>query len=166
MEDILSYDNPLWNNLNGGYKVPYNPVKALRMLESGKNVPEAWKELWNELHHQGDVAEASYASIPQLVQIQKKRGDLDWNFYALISTIEIERHRKTNPPVPKWLEQSYHETWKIILELALIDIRKAEDAITIRSILGTIALAKGLTKTGTLLNNFDESEIEEFLKNW
>jgi hypothetical protein len=32
---------------------------------------------------------------------------LDWNLYALVSTIEIERHRKTNPPIHDWLESSY-----------------------------------------------------------
>jgi hypothetical protein len=132
-------------------------------LEAGKNIKEAWEELWNELHHQGDVGEASYAAVPHLVRIQMERGALDWNLYALISTIEVERHRKTNPDIPKWLESSYMGSWKIALELGLEDLRKAKDEITIQSILGAIALSKGLLKFGALISHFDESEITEYL---
>jgi len=49
------------------------------------------------------VGVASYAAIPQLVRISEARGRSDWNLYALVATMEIERHRKTNPLLPNWL---------------------------------------------------------------
>ena len=91
--DMLPLNDPRWNTLAGGYKTPYDPSDALRRIEAGK---DAWDELWQELHHQGDVGEASYAAVPHLVRIAKLLPRRDWNFYGLVSTIEVERHRKSN----------------------------------------------------------------------
>jgi hypothetical protein len=55
-----------WAKLTGGYRVPYDPSAALSRLEQGQDV---WPELWNELHHQGDVGEDSDAAVPHLVRI-------------------------------------------------------------------------------------------------
>jgi hypothetical protein len=35
------------------------------MLQSNTDSSKAWDELWNELHHQRDVGEASYAAVPR-----------------------------------------------------------------------------------------------------
>jgi hypothetical protein len=50
-----------------------------------------FEELWNELHHQNDVGEASYAAVPYLLEFARKSEKLDWNVFALISTIELSR---------------------------------------------------------------------------
>lgn len=97
---MLTLDDPRWQQLNGGYHLRYDPTPALRKLESNFDIDNTWQELWTELHHQGDVDVASYAAIPQLVRIQKEHGRLGWNLYALASTIEIERYRRNNPPIP------------------------------------------------------------------
>jgi len=60
---MLSFDDPRWRQLRGGYGSPYDPRKALLSLERGTDVLAAWSELWEELHHQGDVGEASYAAV-------------------------------------------------------------------------------------------------------
>jgi hypothetical protein len=160
---MLGYDDPIWKELKGGYKVLYNPTVALQKLENGTSMSEAWDELWQELYHQGDVGEASYASVPQLVRIHREKQNLGWNIYSLVSEIEIERHRKTNPNIPIWLELSYRKAWTEILDLGLSDLREANDEITTRAILGALALSKGLIKFGALISTFDESEIDEFL---
>ena len=59
---ILS--DPKWEGLEGGYRIPYDPRPVLSKLASGIEVDHAWDELWNELHHQGDVGEASFAQLP------------------------------------------------------------------------------------------------------
>jgi hypothetical protein len=158
---MLPLDDPKWDELMGGYGVPYDPSDALRRLENGEDV---WDELWEELHHQGDVGEASYATIPHLVRIGKSLPCRDWNFYGLISTIEVERHRKSNPPLPNWLAQPYIEAMRGLLEVALSDLGSVEDRLTIRSILGAIALAKGDLKLGALISNSDATEIDESLE--
>lgn len=64
---MLDLDNPTWDGLDGGYLRPYNPVSALRRLEGVANPKEesgVYKDLWDELHHQGDLGECSYACVP------------------------------------------------------------------------------------------------------
>jgi hypothetical protein len=69
----VKYDDPRWRALKGGYREIYDPTPALARLESGVALGEAWEELWNELHHQGDVGEASYTVVPGLVETQIAR---------------------------------------------------------------------------------------------
>lgn len=155
---MIPLDDPKWKSLNGGYKVPYDASGALLQLEQGELV---WDELWQELHHQGDVGEASYAALPHLARIAKDFAQRDWNFYSLVSTIEIERHRKTNPPIPEWLVESYDKGWQDILELALDDLWQTEDPQFTQSILGAVALAKGCLKLGALVSTLDNSELND-----
>lgn len=160
---MLAFDDPRWAAMCGGYRVPYDPRPVLKALRTGGDQRSAWEEFWNELHHQGDVGEASYAVVPHLVDIQKANGNLDWNFYVLVSTIELERHRKANPRIPDWLHTDYKAAWADMAQLALRDFVTAPDVLTQRVILGAVALSKGLLKCGALLTTFDESELLEIL---
>jgi len=158
---MLSLDDPKWQTLDGGYKIPYDASVALKRLERGEDV---WDDLWEELHHQGDVGEASYAAVPHLIRIGKTLAKRDWNLYTLVSCIEDERHRKTNPPLPDWLIESYQQAMRELLDLASRDIQSADEQYTVWSILGAIALAKGQLRLGALISMADESEVEEILE--
>jgi hypothetical protein len=160
---MLNYDDPRWETLRGGYKVPYNPVPTLRKLETGIAVQDAWEELWNELHHQGDVGEASYAAVPHLVRIHKEKRNLDWSLYAVASIIEIERHRRTNPLLPDWLKRDYENAWRELTKLAIEDLVSANDRTTVQSLLASIALGKGLLTMGAIIAEFTEDERIEIL---
>jgi hypothetical protein len=158
---MLPLTHPRWRELQGGYKVPYDASVALMKLEGGENV---WDELWQELHHQGDLGEASYAVVPHLVRIAGAFSERDWNFYGLLSTIEVERHRKANPPLADWLVDDYGAAWSKVLDLALADLRQVRNPTTLRSILGAVALAKQHLKLGAWVTFADESEIDEALE--
>jgi len=158
---MLELSDPRWKALRGGYKVSFDASVTLTRLEKGESV---WDELWQELHHQGDVGEASYAAVPQIVRIAGARSERDWNFYGLVSTIEVERHRKDNPPLPEWLVADYGKAWSQVLDLALTDVRQTKDSATLTSILGAVALAKQHLKLGAWIVLADESEIDEALE--
>lgn len=158
---MLALDDPKWKQLHGGYRIPYDASDAFRRLEQGGDV---WNEVWENLHHQGDVGEASYAAVPHLVRITSKSPQRDWNPFSLISTIEIERHRKSNPPLPGWLVDDYKIAWSDLLHVAINGLRKANDPLAIRPILGAIALAKGELKLGAMISFLDESELDEHLE--
>jgi hypothetical protein len=157
---MLSLSDPIWREPEGGYRVPYDASKALAQMERGEAV---WEELWEELHHQGDVGAASYAAIPQMVRISEAQGDRDWNLYALAATIEIERHRK-NPPLPEWLEPAYKAAWDSLVKLALEDLAGKPDELTLRSALSVVALGRGDLKLGALLNHADTDEIDAYVE--
>jgi hypothetical protein len=87
---MILLDDPIWETLVGGYKLPYNAAPLLCELESGLGDTEGiWEEFWNELHHQGDVGTASYAAVLHLVRICIKRDIMDWNAFALVAVIAI-----------------------------------------------------------------------------
>ena len=89
---------------------------------------------------------------------------MNWNLYALISTIEIERHRRGNPVLPTWLAESYREAWSRVLEIGCRDLGRTCDQFATASILGALALSKGQLKLGAFIAHSDASEIDEFLK--
>jgi hypothetical protein len=161
---MIPLDDKRWAGLKGGYKLPFDPRPVLRQLETGGNPQACWDTLWNELHHQGDVGEASYAAVPHLVRIAAGSSRVDWNFYALVGTIEIERHRKTNPPVPGWLLESYRQAWRDLLHLAIRDVPRTGETVTVTAVLGALALAKGQLKLGTFILHSDASEVNEWLE--
>jgi len=158
---MLALDDPTWRTLLGGYRTPYDASLPLRALAAPSDPAPIWDELWEGLHHQGDVGEASYAAIPHLVEICRNRQLSDWNLFALVSTIEICRSQPHNPPIPVWLQQSYRQAWQDLFDFGLSAVRSSSDKLVIRSVLGTIALHKGLSQVGRLLIEADESELQE-----
>jgi hypothetical protein len=159
---MLNLDDQRWNNLKGGYRLPFDPRSLFRKLELSEDVENAWAELWGELHHQGDVGEASYAAVPHLVRIYRQRGIADWNTYAFVATIELARGQGKNPKVPDWLES---DDFAAIHELAKIGLTEREgttDPDQVRGILSMLAIDKGTRTYGRVLLNYSEEELDEF----
>jgi hypothetical protein len=157
---MIELDDPRWEGLKGGYRVNYDPRPAIRSLEAGAHGKDLWDELWNELHHQGDIGEVSYAAVIALVRIEKRQRRFGVNLLALAATVEIERHRARNPPVPAWLETDYREAWIDLAEFALQALRSGEDDDRVKTALPVIALARGQRKLGAFLRWLDESELD------
>jgi hypothetical protein len=156
---ILSLDDARWTQLHGGYRVSYDPRPWLAMLEMGRNTSAIWKELWNELHHQGDVGEASYAAVPHLVRIYQERGIIDSNTYAITAVIELARNQGKNPDVPDWLKVGYFEALGSLARTGAAEILQADDPETVRSILSVLAIFKGLRVCGSFLILYSEVEL-------
>jgi hypothetical protein len=148
--------------LLSGYRLPYDPRPAIAKLKAGQD-GLAWAELWDELHHQGDVDTASYAAVPELVRVHEARTVPDWNMYALVGTIELERGRGKNPDLPSWVEQPYRAALTRLGELAHEDLKATDDPLIARSALGVIALTKGLREHARLLFDLGESEVKEIV---
>ncbi len=163
---MLSYDDPKWREMLGGYRMPYDPTPALKSLESGDDMDRAWEELWNGLYHQGDLGEASYAVVPHLVRIHKEKRNLDWNLYGFVSTVEIERKKIDNPAIPDWLEATYASALEDLLSIAFKDLAQSDDPLAVRLILAFIVLAKGYRKYAALILDFDESELDNVFEEY
>jgi hypothetical protein len=51
---MLSLDDPRWQQLYGGYRIPFDPRSLLIKIERDPS-PKNWGLLTEELFHQGDV---------------------------------------------------------------------------------------------------------------
>ena len=154
-----SFDDERWNDLTGGYKTLFDPRPSLRKLETQQEVATAWEELWEELHHQGDVGPASYAAVPELVRIHRNAIVAEWNLYAMVAIIELARTESQNPEVPNWLHEDYFRSIQELAEMGTKDILFAGESETKRAILSIIAIAIGLRIHGKFLVEYSEDEL-------
>jgi hypothetical protein len=152
-----------WEGLAGGYRVPYDPRPALRTLYAHADTERAWAELWNKLHHQGRVGEASYASVPHIVAASARPATPHWNAYALVGTIELARTREGNPPLPEWLTQPYTGALADLAARGLSEFVAASSPELVRSILAILAISKGRRTAASLLLEFTEDELLELI---
>ena len=158
----MEFTDPRWPSLHGGYRTPYDPRPEIKALAAQRDVEAAWGKLWEQLHHQGDVGEASYAALVEIAQlvVDKKIGD--WNAFVLAVVIEEGRLNDRNPPLPEWLLADYSNAWDKLFSAGLAELSTATDSKLIRSILAVLAMKKGqpLLARIALLS---ESEREDIL---
>lgn len=160
---MLSLDDSRWPLFEAGYRVPVDIRPLLRALETGADAEIAWDALWGELHHQRDVGVGSYVAVPHLVRIHRARNVVDWNTYALVSTIELARSQGTNPDVPEWARDDYESALAELGELGLEELPRAKDAEAVRAILGILAITHGARIYGRVLSELSEDEVAELL---
>jgi len=147
--------------MTGGYKMLLDPRPLLQQLKDEDDTTEVWKELWNELHHQGDVGDASFASVPFLVQSYRQKGVIDWNTYALVAVIELARRDGKNPDVPQWLADDYFQAIRELAETGATELFKGGNADDVRAILSVIAIQRGLRTHGSFLVKYSEEELQD-----
>jgi hypothetical protein len=158
---MLSLKDKRWPELLGGYRTPLDVRPLLSRLENERDTISVWKELWNELHHQGDVGEASFAAVPHLVRICHKREIVDWNTFAIVAIIELAREEGMNPDVPKWLEEDYFHAIRELAEIGAAEVLRTNEPDTLRAMLSIVAIERGLRTHGKFLVNYSEDEMLE-----
>lgn len=158
---MLRLDDERWKPLKGAYGVLFDPRPLLTSLRSANGTGAIWQELWTNLYHQGDVGEASYAAVTQLISLAQEGRLLDWNAYALTAAIELARDHPQNPKVPQWLQLDYEEAFQRLVENGLSVFPGKQSNETDRSILSILALSKGLRTYARVLLEFTEDEIGE-----
>jgi len=156
---MISLEDARWSNRTGGYKMPPDPRPLLRRLETEHDTARVWQELWEELHHQGDVGDASYAAVPFLVRIYQQRAVIDWNTYAIVAIIELARTEGENPDVPEWIAEDYFQAIRRLAEIGTKEVMQAEAADDVSAILNVVAIEKGLRTHGKFLVNYSEVEM-------
>ena len=161
---MLDFADSRWLELTAGYRVPVDLRPYLQALERGDDLPTAWDRLWQELYHQGDVGEGSFAAVPHLVRIHRQRGEPDWNTYALVVTIELARGKAGNPNVPEWIAASYDNALRELGQIGLAELPRATDGETVRSILGLLAIVHGADLYARVLIEFTEDEVRDVLE--
>lgn len=140
---MLPLDDSRWKSLKGGYHVLFDASEALgRLLGEGRS-EELWEELQTELHHQGDVDQASYAAVPWLVEFVRRAPRLDGDALSLIAVIELERPKHANPQVRADLSEAYFKAIRSLPAVLGTHPDHEWDEEVIRSAAACIALARG-----------------------
>jgi hypothetical protein len=165
---MILLDDPIWKELEGGYRKPYDASIALRKLETAETsnaIDEVFKEFWQELHHQGDVGSASYYSVPQIIRIAKKKKILHFNVFGLIAVIEIERH-SNNPKLPSEFEQEYLQAIREgIPDLISMILKDSWDITLSSTAMAALAVSKGHNDMAKAILKMEDTDIiKEFLE--
>ncbi len=156
---MISLEDDRWSNMTGGYKTLLDPRPLLKRLLTDPDTTDVWHELWDELHHQGDVGDASFAAVPFLVESYRERGVIDWNTYAIVAIIELARIDGKNPDVPQWFADDYFQAIRKLAEIGATEVMRAETEEDVRAILSVIAIEKGLRIHGSFLVKYSEAEM-------
>jgi hypothetical protein len=156
---MLSFDDNRWDKLSAGYRTQFDPRAALSKLESNIRSEDAWNELWEGLHHQGDVGEASYAAVPHIVRIYHQRRGDHWRTFGLVTLIELARGRGTNPEIPNWLKQDYFQAIQNLAKIASTEVMREDDTYAVRAMLCVVAIAKGARTHARFLFEYSDEEM-------
>ncbi|MGD9713053.1 MAG: hypothetical protein AB7V46_13420 [Thermomicrobiales bacterium] len=154
-------DAELWSDLTDAHGQIYDPRPALAAVADG-DADAGYDELWERLHHQGDLGTAAYAAVPELVRRVFDAAQPDWRAYGLIATIEEERRSGSNTVIPPELAEQYHAAMRRVVDPALAHLRFAVEDEAVRSIIAVLAHAKGQHTIGAIAL-WTEDERQEVL---
>ena len=151
-----------WSQLTDANGQLFDPRMALTDIESG-NPAAGYDELWERVHHQGDLGTATYAVVPALVDLMIERTELHWRAYALVATIEECRRSGGTPPIPEWLHNDYRTAIRKVVRPALAQLALAKTDEDVRSLIAVVAYAKGQRSLGAIAL-WTEDERREALR--
>lgn len=163
---MISLDDQIWKELKGGYKITYDvsvPLRRLEHLIDNRENDVIYRELWNELHHQGDVGLASYLAVPQFVRIAKMKKLFNWNILAICATIEQQRQLGQNPGLPEIYEEYYQNGLAELKAFIIDNIAGVSDETTFRSALSALAACNRQAKLSKAIIEMSDDVLDEFL---
>ncbi|MEO0332481.1 MAG: hypothetical protein AAF223_12490 [Bacteroidota bacterium] len=162
---MRTLDDVIWKTLTGGYQNPYDASIALKKLEdstTNENEESIWEELWDELHHQGDIGTASLLTIPQLVRIYKRKGKVNYHLFAFITTIELARFNDS-VQLPDSFQGEYEEALEQIPDLINFVKDQVWDSVLTASVLSATAIWKKQYKMAEVISELENEDLTDYL---
>ncbi|UOR06770.1 hypothetical protein MUN82_06625 [Hymenobacter aerilatus] len=166
---MLPLDSLQWQYFNGGYHSNYDvsaPLKKLEAATAPEDIAAILDELWEELHHQGDIGMASCMAVPHLVRIGIEKQITDWRLIGLVATIDIQRH-KSSINIPPEYQQAYFSSMQNINRLIGINQALQWDRSFACCALAAVAASKGNYDMAEVILEFEDEDLtekfEEFL---
>lgn len=117
--NLLTLNDERWKNYRSGYnRVVLDATKWIEDLLENNFSEQHWDYLWDELHHQGDVGEASYAVVPYLAKYAQDTKSTIWHIWGFTVVVELARNGGNNPKIPDEIELSYIQAIQLLAKLA------------------------------------------------
>jgi hypothetical protein len=121
--------------------------------------------VWEELHHQGDVGEASYALVPYLVEYQSRRRELDEQVFHYCVVVDLAQPENKNPPIPPELEFSYAMAIRKLPVIGAELLRRGCPEAVVMGVAAATALAAGHRVLARAYIDFGRPDALEYLRN-
>jgi len=162
---LLPLDDPRWAAYRGGYnRAPFDVVSLIRRLQREGTSDQFWELVWGDLHHQGDVGEASYALVPYLVDHQSRQIDLDEQLFHYCVVIDLAQPENNSPPIPPELELSYVLALRKLPVLGAEQLRQGCSESVIMGVAAATALAAGHRVLARAYLEFGRSDALDYLR--
>ncbi len=159
---LLAPDDPKWAEYRGGYRRPVSGLAPfLEKLLSLEVQEDDWNVLWDDLHHQGDVGEASYAVVPYLAEYAKSAPRIAWHAFWFPAIVELERTEHGNPEVPDEIRESYFASLQALPEIALTRGTNVWDEYCFEPVMTCLALSLGRREHARVYSELTDSVIQE-----
>jgi hypothetical protein len=163
--NLLPLDDPRWTTYRGAYnRGPCNVVGLIQRLLRDGTSEGLWKTVWDELHHQGDVGEASYAFVPYLAQYQDTHRELDPQIFYFCVVVDLAQPENGNPPIPQELELSYAMALRALPVLGAEKLRRGCAEHVVMGVAAATALAAGQRLLARAYLDFSRKEAVSFLE--
>jgi hypothetical protein len=164
--NLLPLDDPRWATYRGGYnRAPCDVVSLIRKLLTHGATEDFWQAVWNDLHHQGDVGEASYAIIPYLVEYQSHQLELDEQLYGYCVVVDLARPENGNPTIPHEIELAYTSALRRLPVIGAELMRRGCSEATVMGVAATTALAAGHRTLARAYIELNREDALEYLRN-
>jgi hypothetical protein len=143
-------------------------ASLLKQLEKSE-LPDSdlWSEIWDTVHHQGDVSISSYIAVPEIFKVYKEKKWFDASLPAFLAVIENCRQKEKNPKLPDWLKDKYFQTLEETVKYCAENISKQWDREILLYFLLLVCAVKQNQGIYELLNiasasKYDENFLLEF----
>ena len=162
--ELLPLDDSRWSEYRDAYRrAPCDAVEWIRELQDKGTSDEYWKKIWNELHHQGDVGEASYAIVPYFVEYQSNQKYVDEQLFHFAVVVDLAQSEDHNPPIPKELEFSYAVSMRRLPVLGAERLRRGDSTAAVMGVVASIALEAGQKILAHAYLDFGCAEAKKFM---
>jgi len=162
---LLSINDPKWQTYRGGYKYPVaDIVPFLKKLQTAQLAESDWEILWDDLHHQGDIGEASYAVVPYLAEYAAQAMPIAWHAFGFSAVVELARDDIRNPPLPDEVADDYKSAIQNLATIALSRGKECWGENCFEPVMGCLALSLGHRQHARAYLDLTGSELTEFYK--
>ena len=163
--ELLSLDDARWAAYRSGYNlVPFDVVSLIRRLQREGTSDQFWELVWRDLHHQGDVGEASYGLVPYLVDYQSRQRDIDEQLFHYCVVIDLAQPENNNPPIPPELELSYALALGKLPVIGAELLRQGCSEVVVMGVAAATALAAGHRVLARAYLDFGRRDALDYLR--
>lgn len=161
----LPLDSDRWVELRGG-KGRYDPAPILKELLAGYLAPEGfWSIAWDELHHRGEVGNASYLAIPWIWHAYQSRElapDEELLWFA--GVVERCRRGGDNETLLSAFAGGYHAALHEIAALAAAGELPLRGFGYTKALCHLLAVLGGQDALAELLDQIEEDQLPGLLE--